>query len=637
MLNVNSIQDRLAGMSLPQLQQYAQLHKDDPYIVTMAMHVASMKRKMATAEQGQPTPPQPPVVDQAIAQMAPPPQQAPRAMLPEEQGIGALPERSLAKMAGGGIVAFEEGGEVERYAEGDLVGNKAFIEFLQKNGKTVRDFVNALPSEQAAMRAQFAGSAQPTAAPSATPAAAAALPEAATAMGAGQLFKAGLGAVSRSPVGAAFQHLFMTSPEEVAILKDAEQKRAIEAQSNPNITTRGQLQALDSAQTAPGTSTAGEEYRNRAIEESAAADAGMYPQRVLANSPTSAAATPEMSALQALAAGQKQPGAAGTSGVASLVQTPEQYKAMMDKFRPDATKVKDPFAKEAEEAGKLRIDAATQERDQAQKDIEALGEFGKDREARLKARELKLAKQEGENTGLALMNAGFAMMAGDSQYALQNIGKGAQVGTKSYVEGQEKLNAARERLDEAYSKLEEVRRGEKVANAREMRRLNTNIKVAEADVKDKGVAALRTQLGVEEDKAKEMANAFTQDRRAQYQAQSQAGVAALNRQVQAQIALAEIGSRERVAAMPGQTQRLYEALGGGNLEEGFKKAKELEASTKKSLPTLYNEWLKSNPTAAMEADGGLNKFLKSQLVLGGMGNVGFTNPGGNATVLKPKQ
>lgn len=589
MLNVNSIQDRLAGMSLPQLQQYAQLHKDDPYIVTMAMHVASMKRKMATAEQGQPTPPQPPVVDQAIAQMAPPPQQAPRAMLPEEQGIGALPERSLAKMAGGGIVAFEEGGEVESFVGGGLTPYAPY-----GHGNVAID-----PSQRGNID-----------------------------MGFSDTLKAAWDAVSKQLNDPNLQWNLTKKRELEQKKSELEQKLATDAETQ-------RAAASAAAKLATSTEPPTSEAVNTAIKDSQEADAGMYPQTRAGL--TTPQVSPEMAALQALAANQQQPGAAGTSGVGSLVQTPAQYKAMMDKFRPDATKVKDPFAKEAEEAGKLRIDAATQERDQAQKDIEALGEFGKEREARLKARELKLAKQEGENTGLALMNAGFAMMAGDSQYALQNIGKGAQIGTKSYVEGQEKLNAARERLDEAYSKLEEVRRGEKVANAREMRGLNKNIKIAEADVKDKGVAALRAQLAVEEDKAKEMANAYTQDRRAEFEARSRAGVAALDRQSRAQTALAQIQAQKEIAAMPGQTQRLYEALGGGNLEEGFKKAKELEASTKKSLPTLYNEWLKSNPTAAMESDGGLNRFLKSQLVLGGMGNVGFTNPSGNATVLKPKQ
>lgn len=587
MLNVNSIQDRLAGMSLPQLQQYAQLHKDDPYIVTMAMHVASMKRKMATAEQGQPTPPQPPVVDQAIAQMAPPPQQAPRAMLPEEQGIGALPERSLAKMAGGGIVAFEEGGEVERYeAGGGILANSPTT---AARLRPLQDAVNMA-------RAQY-------------------------------------DAAARS-----------NDPNAVAAYLPALQ--AAQAKLNDAITTSmgaGNLnQALSELQqpaARPVTPISAAEGESNFLDQQPEAQQAAAPREDVKPTATAPAVSPEMLALQALAAGQKQPGAAGTLGVGSLVQPPEQYKAMVDKFRPDKTKVVDPYAKEAAEAGKLRIDAATQERDQAQKDIEALGEFGKEREARLKARELKLAKQEGENTGLALMNAGFAMMAGDSQYALQNIGKGAQVGTKSYVEGQEKLNAARERLDEAYGKLEEVRRGEKVANAREMRRLNTNIKVAEADVKDKGVAALRAQLGVEEAKAEKMADAWTQDRRAEFQARSQAGVAALNRQTQAQIALAQIQAQKETAAMPGAQEKLFAALSDPDsaVSKGAQRYAKILGTDAKGVTTLLAKYtgmegemalqqMESGTPAQRQQAAVIRGLLRS--ALGG----GFTNAPGGGTV-----
>lgn len=69
--------------------------------------------------------PQPKVVDQEVAQMgapAMPPQGMPQGMppqqLPEDVGIGRLPAPNMQRMATGGIVAFEEGGEVPRFQEG---------------------------------------------------------------------------------------------------------------------------------------------------------------------------------------------------------------------------------------------------------------------------------------------------------------------------------------------------------------------------------------------------------------------------------------------------------------------------------------------------------------------------------------
>ena len=74
--------------------------------------------------QGMPPQGMPP---QGPPQGMPPPQGQPRmaadggymdSRLPEEMGIGALPERSLSNMADGGIVGFNEGGDVQRFQVG---------------------------------------------------------------------------------------------------------------------------------------------------------------------------------------------------------------------------------------------------------------------------------------------------------------------------------------------------------------------------------------------------------------------------------------------------------------------------------------------------------------------------------------
>jgi hypothetical protein len=114
MLNVQNLTNTLSRMPLPQLQQYAALHKDDPYVVSLALSIANQKKQMMAGQAGQAgMQPQPKVVDQAIAEMAPV-----VGALPEDVGIGALPAQNMQRMAGGGIVAFEGGGEVPGYAEG---------------------------------------------------------------------------------------------------------------------------------------------------------------------------------------------------------------------------------------------------------------------------------------------------------------------------------------------------------------------------------------------------------------------------------------------------------------------------------------------------------------------------------------
>lgn len=139
MLNVNALQKTLSAMTLPEIQNYASMHKNDPYVVAMALSVANTKKQAVTAQQGLAgMQQQPKVVDQDIAAIAP---QAPApvpamgaAQLPENTGIGQLPAPNMQGMADGGIVAFDEGGHVPRYGgnmeDGSLVEARNPLAFL---------------------------------------------------------------------------------------------------------------------------------------------------------------------------------------------------------------------------------------------------------------------------------------------------------------------------------------------------------------------------------------------------------------------------------------------------------------------------------------------------------------------------
>jgi hypothetical protein len=59
------VMDSLALMADPALQQYAQMHKDDPYVMSLAMSESNRRKKLRAAQQGQAGQmPQPKVVDQ---------------------------------------------------------------------------------------------------------------------------------------------------------------------------------------------------------------------------------------------------------------------------------------------------------------------------------------------------------------------------------------------------------------------------------------------------------------------------------------------------------------------------------------------------------------------------------------------
>lgn len=111
MLNVNQITSQLAKMPDQALQQYASMHKNDPYILALAISESNRRKEVRGAAQ-QAHGAQPKVVDQELAEMS--------QTMPEEVGIGALPAPNMQGMAGGGIVAFEEGGEVPRFQVGGV-------------------------------------------------------------------------------------------------------------------------------------------------------------------------------------------------------------------------------------------------------------------------------------------------------------------------------------------------------------------------------------------------------------------------------------------------------------------------------------------------------------------------------------
>lgn len=148
MINVNQLTSQLAKMADPMLQKFASMHKDDPYTVSLALAESNRRKELRAGAQarmaGQQ---QPKVVDQVVSQMAAvDPMGNVTGALPEDMGIGRLPAQNLRKLAGGGIVAFEEGGEVERYQNKGFTGynpNAVFEQALrglfEREGGTTTD------------------------------------------------------------------------------------------------------------------------------------------------------------------------------------------------------------------------------------------------------------------------------------------------------------------------------------------------------------------------------------------------------------------------------------------------------------------------------------------------------------------
>lgn len=100
-MNIEQITSRLAQMPDQALQKYAMMHKEDPYIMALAISESRRRKQMRAASAAPQPQAQPKVADQALMEM----------------GVDALPTQDM-NFAGGGIVAFADGGDVEHYQVG---------------------------------------------------------------------------------------------------------------------------------------------------------------------------------------------------------------------------------------------------------------------------------------------------------------------------------------------------------------------------------------------------------------------------------------------------------------------------------------------------------------------------------------
>jgi len=120
----------LAGMMIQRVEQ----QNAKPPEGTVAQNLLGVQPPGAPAGAQQPQMP----TQMAQGQPQMPPQGAPAApppMMAAEGGLMAIPAGDIGEYAGGGIVAFDDGGEVEGYAKGDLVPAGLFEALVQAESR----------------------------------------------------------------------------------------------------------------------------------------------------------------------------------------------------------------------------------------------------------------------------------------------------------------------------------------------------------------------------------------------------------------------------------------------------------------------------------------------------------------------
>ena len=533
-INVNKITSTLAKLGDPELQQYAQMHKNDPYIMALAISESNRRKEVRAADQDAQE--QPTVVDQMVAEMAP-------QELPEDQGIGQLPAGDM-NFAGGGIVAFADGGDVERYAPGGVTkAGPDFIRFLQNMGVDYMDFAASPAADRAALTDMFEQTRGAPGAATTSAAPAQAAPNTSKSFAAGQaarpyLQKAGsavkTGAVPVLGAGlSATQGLseidtaekFLNDPNVSAFDKAKQFGRTAARTALPYVggivgsgvtpfvgTAGGALVGTGLASIIDAEGEALKKYRaakepskgptagqNReALNQAEAAsrsDANVYGQPIPDAAANAAAATAgttnavkPSSVLSgtALSGNKASVGAgAGTAGgkAPAAVNNPfsmESIKEAQKKATGDADYEIGALRNQLVELKSRTEQRAQEALDRRKTEIEEEGDVYKDRSDRLVERGKKLDLQKDQNTGLALLNAGLAIMSTPGNLATA-IGKGAQVGTAQYASGLKDLRAAQERLEEANDRIEDLRMNRKDLNKRDIRTLEQARDTALAD------------------------------------------------------------------------------------------------------------------------------------------------------------
>jgi hypothetical protein len=445
MIDVNKITSTLAKLPDQQLQQYAQMHKNDPYIMALAMSESNRRKEMRSAGQGgQGAQEQPKVVDQEIARMGgmqnPSPEQMARLsqllearkqaeykeftgggrdqqspqqqqQLPEDQGIGQLPAGDM-NFADGGIIAFAGGGDVERYS-GEF---GSFIDRLT--------YGNITPAERA-----------------------------------------------------------------------RREKLQAEAAAGRLPTPYEQERAANMAKVSAGSTYTPEAY---GVTTPAPLEQGARYPGAMPAAPA-APAVDNKAAPTANTTRRAGPSAGPAAPIAAAVPStgPTDIDALQQKY----------FGGIDQGVGELRTARAglvagikdlTEKNLAATKaDIDKRGDVYKGREERLAKQEKGLEGMGDRYMGLALLQAGASMMSTPGALSVA-LGKGIQVGSERYVAGLDKIEAAKSKFAEARDRLDDLRINRDDMNNKDIRAAEKEARESELKGTEMLYNGLVSDLGIKQ-------------------------------------------------------------------------------------------------------------------------------------------
>jgi hypothetical protein len=336
------------------------------------------------------------------------PQNAPpiaQQIMQEARGVEALPTNLPQQYAGGGIIAFEEGGEVERYQNKGYVYETPYDRMNRENRERAE-------AEKAARLADLQERGMPT-------------------MSYGEQMRNVGSALVNAPI-TAFKTL-------VGAPGDAQ---------NPQGYGITRLLAPDAVTPAvkpydPTTATRRSQYTNEPYP-SANANTGPAKDRAPAK---------DASGLGGDSALDRKP---GFGLKAPGIFTPPVSKSMTAQTMEQLGGYEgaDGYFERSAARDKAAEDAIAQ----AKKSV--TGEAFSDYKNILEAEAKEFGADKEQAKGMAIFKAGLAMMAGTSRHALENIGKGAMVGAEDYQAAAKDIKKAQRENRKELSLIEQSRRAE---------------------------------------------------------------------------------------------------------------------------------------------------------------------------------
>jgi hypothetical protein len=530
MIDVNKITSTLAKLPDAQLQQYAQMHKSDPYIMALAMSESNRRKELRSAGQGS-MQEQPKVVDQEIEKMgdmqSASPEQLARLMqllearkqaehqeftgqqpqaLPEDQGIGQLNAGDM-NFAGGGIIAFADGGDVEHYFGGGSTAAQASLSSAELSRLYQIDPKLAADAARGARMVEAASVLRKLSVPAAVFDGGSYATEAATNTVANLMTPEQRSGLYSNPMmgamagDAGMAGAIMNAPNQ-APAKPTSFRDIGNALSFP-------LRALIGD---PALDTERKQRETAAAKRNAPAVAQANPAQDMAQFDAAANLyMTERAAKQAADAASKtgtgkgtgqRTGAGSGAAAAGAPKGSASLEALYKKLQPSEAEYAALDAKETGVANALKS-LGKSGIDEFEAEEAKRGDVFKGREARLAEQGAKLKDREDKNLGAALFFAGAEMLQTPGGIG-RALGAGIKAGGAQYVAGLDKLNAAQERLMDAKDRLEELRVNRDDLTSSERRKLKNQAKQYELEAEKLFLDGAHKKLGYKRDDAKNM-------------------------------------------------------------------------------------------------------------------------------------